>query len=41
MRAQESYIDTPNAQVTAPGLCGGFLFRGLYEYIYIYMYVYI
>jgi len=29
MRAQESYIDTLTAQVTAPGLFGGFPFRGL------------
>jgi len=29
MRAQESYIDTSTAQVTAPGLFGGFSFRGL------------
>jgi len=29
MRAQESYIDTSTAQVTAPGLFGGFSFRDL------------
>jgi len=29
MRAQESYVDTSTAQVTAPGLFGGFSFRGL------------
>ena len=29
MRVQESYIDTFTAQVTAPGLFGGFSFRGL------------
>jgi len=29
MRAQERYIDTSTAQVTAPGLFGGFSFRGL------------
>ena len=29
MRAQESYIDTLTAQVTAPGLFEGFSFRGL------------
>jgi len=29
MRAQASYIDTSIAQVTAPGLFGGFSFRGL------------
>jgi len=29
MRAQESYSDTTTAQVTAPGLFGGFSFRGL------------
>ena len=29
MRAQESYIDTSTAQVTAPGLFRGFSFRGL------------
>jgi len=28
-RAQESYIDTSTAQVTAPGPFGGFSFRGL------------
>jgi hypothetical protein len=27
--AQESYIDASSAQVTAPGLFGGFSFRGL------------
>ena len=29
MTAQRSYIDTFTAQVTAPGLFGGFSFRGL------------
>ena len=29
MRAQESYIDTSTAQVTAPDLFGGFSFRRL------------
>jgi len=29
MRAQASYIGTSTAQVTAPGLFGGFSFRGL------------
>jgi len=29
MRAQERYIDTSTAQVTAPGLFGGFSFSGL------------
>jgi len=29
MRAHESYIDTSTAQVTAPGLFGGFSFRCL------------
>jgi len=29
MTAQRSYIDTPTAQVTAPGLYEGFSFRGL------------
>ena len=29
MEAQESYIDTSTAQVTAQGLFGGFSFRGL------------
>jgi len=29
MTAQRSYIDTSTAQVTAPGLFGGFPFRGL------------
>jgi len=29
MRAQESYVDTSTAQVTAPGLCGDFSFRDL------------
>jgi len=31
MRAQESYIDTSTAQVTAPGLFEGLSFRGLKE----------
>jgi len=29
MMLQENYIDTSTAQVTAPGLFGGFSFRGL------------
>jgi len=29
MRVQKSYIDASSAQVTAPGLFGGFYFRGL------------
>jgi len=29
MGVQKSYIDTTTAQVTAPGLFGGFSFRGL------------
>jgi len=29
MRVQKSYIDASSAQVTAPGLFGGFSFRGL------------
>jgi len=29
MKAQESYIDTFTAQLTAPGLFGGFSFRCL------------
>ena len=29
MRLQKSYIDTFTAQVAAPGLFGGFSFRGL------------
>ena len=29
MGVQKSYIDASSAQVTAPGLFGGFSFRGL------------